>query len=128
MNRFVLFVVLMMVLPAFAVKPDDVTRTETGINIAASSDNTVITAVPGKHGVVYKIWLVDARNAAVHLTFQTGASTSFNVFAVPLTAQGLSITYPPDRKPCRTPATLHAFLINLSGAQQVTGRIYYALR
>jgi hypothetical protein len=92
------------------------------INAASSGDNTIIAANADKRIHVWKMWLVG--NASVNLKFKSG-SNEFNAFAVPLTAQGANITFAYDDEPYWICNKGEAFVINLSGAVQITGRIYY---
>lgn len=103
---------------------DDVVLIVGDINIASSGDNTVIAATTGKKTVVYKIWFVV--NGAVNIKFKDG-STDLNAGAIHLTADGSSLTLPFDGKPHFGTTSGSAFKMNLSGAVQVSGQIYYAL-
>ena len=92
------------------------------INVASNGDNSIIPAIADKKIYVWKLWLV--ANAAVNVKLRDG-TTDFNGFAIPLTAQGSSITFFYDHVPYLETSKGNAFQINLSGAVQVTGRIYY---
>jgi hypothetical protein len=95
------------------------------INIASSGDNTVITPNADQRVIIWKMWIVG--NGAVNLTFKDG-STALNGSAIHLTADGSSMTFPFDGEPYWFTSTAgNAFKINLSGAVQVNGRIYYTL-
>jgi hypothetical protein len=96
------------------------------ISIASSGDNTVIAAISGKSIKVHQIWLT-AVGGAVNLIFKDGASTSLNATAVPLTAAGSSMTFQYTGEPWWLTSPGNAFIINLSGAVSVTGRIYYTI-
>lgn len=122
---FVAMLLFLAVLTGFA-GGDNVELQQADINISASGDNIVIAAVPGRQIIIYKMWLVS--NAAVNVTFKNGASTNFNGFAVPLTGQGSSMFFPFDGKSYWETTSGNAFIINNSGAVQITGRIHYALR
>lgn len=94
------------------------------INISASGDTTLLSAVTGSPIRVYQIFLV--ANAAVNVIFKDG-STAFNAFAIPLTAQGSSITLPYSGMAWWSTTSGNAFKINLSGSVQITGRVYYTV-
>jgi hypothetical protein len=117
---------LYLPVPSYAQRGDDVALTAADISISSSGDNTVIAAVTGKKIEVYKIWFVT--NAAVNIKFKDGASTEFNATAVPFTAQGSSMALPFDGKSYWGTTSGNAFVINLSGAVAVTGRIWYTTR
>lgn len=95
------------------------------INASSSGDNTIIAAVTSRPIRVYQVFIV--ANAAVNLLFKDGASTNFNAFAVPLTAQGSAITFQYTGMPWWVTTLGNAFIINLSGAVQITGRAYYTV-
>lgn len=94
------------------------------INFAASGDNTLIAAVTASTVRVWQIFLV--ANAAVNVIFKHGA-TAFNAFAVPLTAQGAAIVLDYSGQAWFEGLPAEAFVVNLSGAVQVTGRVYYTV-
>jgi hypothetical protein len=125
-TRVLCILLFVFAIAASGFAADDVVLKQADINIAASGDNTVIAAVSGKQIIVYKMWFVT--NAAVNVQFKDGASTAFNGFAVPFTGQGSSLTFQFDGKSYFETTAGNAFIINLSGATQITGRIYYALR
>jgi len=92
------------------------------VNISSSGDNIVIPAIADKKIYVWKLFVIG--NAAVNLKMRDG-TTDLNAFAFPLTGQGSSITFFYDLVPYWRTSKGNAFQINLSGAVQVTGRIYY---
>lgn len=94
------------------------------INFAASGDNTLIAAVAAQEIRIWQIFMVSI--AAVNVIFKNGA-TAFNAFAIPLTAAGSSIVLDHTGQPWMTTSPGSAFVVNLSGAVQVTGQCYYTL-
>jgi hypothetical protein len=121
-----LFLLVLLCAPALAAPQDDVALTCADINAASSGNNTIISATAGQRIVVYKIWFVV--NAAVGIKFKDGTGTDFNAYAIPFTAQGDSMTLYFDGKGHWETTTGNAFVINLSGAVQITGRVCYAKR
>ena len=98
------------------------------INIAASGDNTVVLAVSARPILVWQIWMVNA-GTVISLKFGNGDATQsptfFNAVAFPLSGNGGSLTFQQTDQPWWTTTVGKGFSINLSGAQQITGRIYY---
>lgn len=92
------------------------------INAASSGDNTLITAQSDKRIYVWQILFI--ANGAVNVKFKHG-STEFNSVAWPMTAQGSDITLPYTDEPWWKCDVGEDFVVNLSGAVQTIGRIYY---
>ena len=129
MKRYLAAFLLLTTTIAFSPAPvraeDNVALVAADVNIASSGDNTVIASQSGKCLEVYKFWVVS--EGAVNLKFKDGA-TALNATAVHLTADGSSMFFPVDGKSYWGTSQGNAFIINLSGAVQVSGRIYYAVR
>lgn len=94
------------------------------LNFAASGDNTIIAAVSGSIIRVYQFFMVS--NAAVNVIFKHN-STAFNAFAIPFTAQGSNMVLDHTGQPWFTGLPGEAFIINLSGAVQMTGQLFYSI-
>jgi len=92
------------------------------INIASNGDNTVIAAQAGKMIMIHQLFLVCA--GAVSLKFKDGASTDLCPALPMLTSGGLTFDY---KEPWFVTSQGNAFIINLSAAVQVSGRIYYTV-
>lgn len=100
--------------------PTTARTTQASLNIAASGDNTVVAAVVGQTIRVWKILLV--ANAAVNIRFKDGAATDLTA-TINLTAnQGIVLDL--DAEPWFLTSAGNAFIINLSAAVQVSGRVY----
>lgn len=95
---------------------------ESDVNASTNGDNTLVASASDKKIYVWKLWLV--ANAAVNVKFRQG-TTDLNAFAVPLTAQGSSMTFAFDGEPYWKLDKAQAFVLNLSSGVNVTGRIYY---
>lgn len=94
------------------------------LNFAASGDNTLIALSAGAIIRVYQLLLIG--NAAVNVIFKHGA-TAFNGFAFPLVAAGSAIVLDHTGQPWFTTLPGEAFIVNLSGAVQATGQVYYTI-
>lgn len=105
------------------LNPNETGIQEADINLSASGDNTLIAALANAPIKIYQIFIV--ANAAVNITFKDGAATNFNAFAIPLTAQGSSLTRDYTSIPHWVTTAGNAFIVNLSGAVQITGRVYF---
>jgi len=90
------------------------------VSAATSGDRTIIAASAGKTVRIYKCFIVSA--ASVALTFKDGATAMTG--AVSLIA-GNPLIMPYDDFPWFSCSTGNAFVIGLSGAVQISGRIYY---
>ena len=99
-------------------RPRDLT--EASINAAASGNNILITGISGK---IIKVWkLFGVFNAAVNIKWMDGATDLTGVKN--MLANG-SITLDLDGDPWFTTSDGNDFILNLSGAIQTSGRIYY---
>ena len=94
------------------------------LDFAASGDNTVIAAVTGRPIRVWRMMVI--ANAAVNVVWKHG-STAFNGHAWPITAQGSGWVLDMDNEPWFSTAPGEAFVMNLSGAVQMFGKIFYSL-
>lgn len=92
------------------------------INIAASGDNTVIALAAGKQIIIHQLLLVAA--GAVSIKMKDGASTDLTPAMSLLASTPLWLD---AGEPWFVTTAGNAFIINLSGAVQVSGRIYYSL-
>jgi hypothetical protein len=105
-------------------KPDIPTTsdlTEASINISSSGDNTIV-ALSGSTTIrIYAIYFTCA--AAVNITFKDSTPTSLTG-AMTFGAGGGMVLDPVGR-PWFTTAAAKGFIMNLSGAFQVSGRVYY---
>ena len=95
--------------------------TGASINAAASGDNTLVAAVGGQTVRVFKIFLTAA--SAVNIQFKDGAGTDLTGL-ITLTAGG-SVVLDFDTRPWFLTSAGNAFILELSSAVQVSGRIYY---
>lgn len=93
---------------------------EAAINHAANGDNTIIAARTGQRIRVYQLFFVV--NAAVNIIFKEGSNNLTGT--INMLANG-SFVLDFSGYPWFTTASGSAFLINLSAAQQVSGRIYF---
>jgi hypothetical protein len=94
------------------------------VNIAASGDNSVITAVAGQPIRIWQLFLFAA--GAVNVKFTT-ATTPLNASAIPLTGAGSSIFFNYTGQEWFRSVIGQGFGINLSAAVQITGQVYYTL-
>jgi hypothetical protein len=91
------------------------------INAAGVGDNTLVAAVALQTVRVFRLFLVAA--AAVVIKFKDGAGTDLTG-PISLGAGG-GIVLDFDGEPWFKTSAGNAFILNLSGAVQVSGRIYY---
>ena len=94
---------------------------EVKLGFASSGDNTIVAAVAGQVIRVYKIFFVVA--SAVSVKFKDGAGTDLTA-AMSLTGSG-SFVLDFDPYPWVSTTSGNAFVINLSGAVQASGRLWY---
>ena len=94
------------------------------IDTASSGDNTIVAAVAGTKVFVYALWLWGG--GAVSVTIKDGAA--INLSGAMLLAAGSNPKWDFNlvEEPWFTTTSGNAFVINLSGAVQVSGRVYYA--
>ncbi len=90
------------------------------INVAAGGPTVLVAGVAGKRISVYKVWYVAA--ADVNTKFVDG-TVDFHP-AITIKANG-SFVLDYDREPWFSAAPGNDFVINLSGAVQVSGVLYY---
>ena len=91
------------------------------INIASAADNTIVSAVSGEIVRVWKIWFWV--NGTVSVTIKDGTTSLTGAMA--MVAQN-EFNRPLDEVvPWFTTTAGNAFVITLSGAVQVSGRVYY---
>ena len=102
--------------------PTAALSSRTAINAASSSDNTLIAAVAGQTIRVHKLFFV--ASGAVNIKFKDGASTDLTP-AMPIYAGG-GFTLDFDGDPWFVTTAGNAFVLNLSAAVQISGRIYYS--
>lgn len=94
---------------------------EVAINCAATGDNTIVTGTSNQQIRVYGFFLV--ATAAVNLKFKDGAAADFHP-ALPFVLGG-AWNQDPMGRPWFTTAAGNPLVLNLSGAVQVSGRLYY---
>lgn len=92
--------------------------TEIAVDCASSGDNTLIAAVANRRIRVYRGFLIAASSVAA--TVKDGASTSLTGA---MTIGSAFWSY--DTRPWFTTTAGNAFILNLGGAVQVSGRLYY---
>lgn len=110
-------------LPVTPSLPTTALSSRTAINAASSGDNTLIAAVTGQTIRVHKLFLI--ASGAVNIKFKDGAGgTDFHP-AIPLYAGG-GMTLDFDGDPWFLTTAGNAFVLNLSAAVQISGRIYYS--
>lgn len=99
--------------------------TSATINIVASGDNTIVAAVSARKISVWKIffWV----NGTVSVTIKDGASTNLTG-AMAMVAQNQFNKWLDETSPWFVTTAGNALVINLSGAIQVSGRVYYSLQ
>jgi hypothetical protein len=95
------------------------TSSRTPISIAAAGDNTILVASPGNKHKLVKIILLCA--SAVNITLKSGANNLTGT--MPFNANG-GLAFDGDFYPLETNLG-EAFIINLSGAVQVSGWAQY---
>lgn len=100
-------------------RPTTSDLTEAIINIAASGDNTVIAAVAAQTIRIFKMFFVTA--SPVNVTVEDGAGVNLTGVMNNVRAGIWGF----DGEPWFTSASGGGFVINLSAAVQVSGRVYY---
>jgi hypothetical protein len=91
------------------------------INISSSGDNTVIAGVAATTIRIYKLFFV--AQGSVNVFLKDGASNTLTG-GMALNANGVFVL-PLDSEPWVITATANNFVINLSGAVVLAGRVYY---
>ena len=94
---------------------------EAALNFASSGDNTIVSASSGKIVRIFRIFFVVAGD--VNVKMKDGAGTDLTAAMTMKTGGSFVLDY--DSFPWFSTVAGNAFLINLSGAVQVSGRIYY---
>jgi hypothetical protein len=102
-------------------RPTTANLTSASINASLNGDNTLVVGSTSQTVRVFKLFLV--ANAAVNIKFKSGASTDLT--AVMNLNAGGSVTLDFDGEPYFITASGAGFFLNLSSAQQVSGRVYY---
>lgn len=92
------------------------------INTASSGDNTIVAAVSGESVRVWKIWFWV--NGTVSVTIKDGAGTNLTG-AMAMVAQNEFVRNLDETIPWFVTTAGNAFIINLNGAVQISGRVYY---
>lgn len=95
---------------------------EVAINVAASGDNTIVSATAAQTTRLYGFFL-EADGGAVKVKWKDGAAADFHP-AMPLNDKG-SWFLPRDGRPWFKTTANTALILNLSAAVQVSGRAYY---
>lgn len=109
-------------LPVTPSLPTAALSTRVAINAASSGDNTLIAAVVGQTIRVHKLFFV--ASGAVNIKFKDGASSDLTP-ATPFYAGG-GVVLDFDGDPWFVTTAGNAFVLNLSAAVQISGRIYYS--
>lgn len=102
--------------------PTAALSTRTAINAASSGDNTLIAAVVGQTIRVHKLFFI--ASGTVNIKFKDGAGSDLTP-AMPLYAGG-GVTLDFDGDPWFVTTAGNAFVLYLSAAVQISGRIYYS--
>lgn len=102
---------------------DNVPGKEVAVDLAASGDNIIVAAVAGQSVRVHKLFLV--LGGDTNLTFKDGAGAEFDG-PLAMKANG-AIVFDESLPPRHWFKTSvgNAFIINLSNAVQLSGRVYY---
>ena len=103
-------------------KPATSGYTEASISAASSGENVLVAGTASQTIRVFAIFLIAA--AAVDIKFKDAASGTDLTGAMSLAAKG-GMVLDPMGEPWFKTATAGAFILNLSAAVQVSGRIYY---
>jgi len=102
-------------------RPTSANLSSASINVSASGDNTLITGVGGQTIRVFQLFFVV--NGSVNVKFKDGAATDLTG-VMNMVSNG-SFVLDLSNEPWFVTSTANAFVLNLSGAVQVSGRIYY---
>ena len=98
-----------------------VAPSSSSIDVSTSGNNTLIAAVTGQIIRVYQIFIVF--NGDVNIIFRDGASTGLTGTMNMLSNGTFVLDY--SGRPWFTTASGNAFVLNLSGAVQASGRVYF---
>jgi hypothetical protein len=101
--------------------PTTARTTQASISAATSGDNTLVAGTAAQTIRVHRIFLVC--NAAVNIAFKDGAATALTG-TMNMLANG-SFTLDMATDPWFVTTAGNAFVLNLSAAVQVSGRVYY---
>lgn len=101
--------------------PTTAALSSASINAAASGNNTLVAAVAAQTVRVFRLFLVVA--GTVDIIFRDGAATGFTG-TMSFSKNG-SMTIDFDGEPWFVTTAGNAFILNLSAAVQVSGRVYY---
>jgi hypothetical protein len=102
-------------------KPTTSELSEAAVSAGTSGDNTLIAGVASKTIRVYRLFLV--ANGSVQVVIKDGASISLTG-GMQLSTSTI-INLPLDGEPWFTTSSGNAFVVNLSAAIFVCGRVYY---
>jgi len=94
----------------------------TSINVSSSGDNTLITGAKGTIRVMMMLLVV---NTAVNIQFKDGTGGTALTGVMNMLANG-SLVLDMTSEPWFITSTGNNFVLNLSAAVQVSGRVYYA--
>jgi len=98
------------------------------ISVAASGDNTIVAAVPGKVIVVVALLLVNGVATAQNVTVKDGASNLLTgAMALGTTAVPMFLDEKSDFEYFSTSNPANNLVLNLSAATQVSGTVWYIL-
>lgn len=95
--------------------------TEAIVDAASSGDNTIVAGTGGQTIRVFKLFFVT--DAAVNATIEDGAGG--NLTGTMVLRAGAAVVLDFDGEPWFTTASGGAFVINLSSAVGIRGRVYY---
>lgn len=101
--------------------PTTAALSSASINAAANGDNTLVAGVAAQTVRVFQLFLVTSAN--VNIKFKDGAGTDLTA-AMSMTKGG-AMVLDFNGEPWFVTSAANAFILNLSAAQQVSGRIYY---
>lgn len=96
---------------------------EAKIDISASGDNSIIAAVAGKRHRIARIVLLGALLTTVK--FKDGAASDLTGDMTLAAGQPLILDATSSEWPLATLSVNSAFIINLGGGVQCSGRVYY---
>ena len=94
---------------------------EAKIDTTTTGDNTLVAAVSGQITKVFRIFFIVA--GTTNITFKDGSTALTG--AIPMVANG-SFVLDFNEAAWFTTSANSAFVLNQSGAVQISGRVYYA--